>query len=160
MPNFTSFWPIGKPIWRQMGKWPWQCTTTGLDNSTELRMEIICQRVTVIWVPQVWQPPARPSAHPPACPPARTVTTIPLQPGGLRGKNIIETELPTSSIANSCLMQLDPQLSKSSNWKTSRPSDAYMQIKPSLFQRTACLQFECKCWINVYCSFGNQPQWL
>ena len=44
----------------QMGKWPWRCTTTGLDNSTELRMEKIHQAVTEIWVPQVWQPPARP----------------------------------------------------------------------------------------------------
>ena len=61
-----------------MGIWPWQCTPTGLDNSTELRMRKIHQAVTEIWVPQVWQPPARP--------PARTVTTIPLQPGGLRGK--------------------------------------------------------------------------
>ena len=59
----------------QMGKWPWYCTTTGLDNSTELRMEIIRQAVTEIWVPQAWQPPAR------------TVTTIPLQPEELRGKN-------------------------------------------------------------------------
>ena len=62
----------------QMGKWPWQCTTTGLDNSIELWMEKIRQAVTEIWVPQVWQPPAHP--------PARTVTTIPLQPEGLRGK--------------------------------------------------------------------------
>ena len=36
------------------------------------------QAVTEIWVPQVWQPPTRP--------PAWTVTTIPLQPWGLRGK--------------------------------------------------------------------------
>ena len=63
-----------------MGIWPWQCTPTGLDNSTEVRMEKIHQAVTEIWVPQVWQPPARP--------PARTVTTIPLQPGGLRGKKV------------------------------------------------------------------------
>ena len=67
----------------QMGKLPWQCTTTGLDNSIELRMEKIRQAVTEIWVPQVWQPPARPPTRPP---PARTVTTIPLQPEGLRGK--------------------------------------------------------------------------
>ena len=60
-----------------MGIWPWQCTPTGLDNSTELRMEKIRQAVTEIWVPQVWQPPAR------------TVTTIPLQPGGLRDKKVI-----------------------------------------------------------------------
>ena len=38
-------------------------------------MEKIRQVVTEIWVPQVWQPPAR------------TVMTIPLQPKGLRGKN-------------------------------------------------------------------------
>ena len=43
-----------------MGKWPWQCTTRGLDNSTELQIEKICQAVTEIWVPQVWQPPAQP----------------------------------------------------------------------------------------------------
>ena len=43
-----------------MGKWPWQCTTRGLDNSTKLRMEKIRQAVTDIWVLQVWQPPARP----------------------------------------------------------------------------------------------------
>ena len=48
-----------------MGKLPWQCTTTGLDNSIELRMEKIRQAVTEIWVPQVWQPPARPPARPP-----------------------------------------------------------------------------------------------
>ena len=59
--------------------WKWQCTTTGLDNSTELRMEKIREAVTEIWVPQFWQLPTRP--------PARIVTTIPLQPGGLRGKN-------------------------------------------------------------------------
>ena len=44
-----------------MGKWPWQCTTTGLDNSTELRIMKIREAVTEIWVPQVWQPPARPN---------------------------------------------------------------------------------------------------
>ena len=66
-PNLTSFWPMGKPKW---GKWAnhHECTTTGLDNSTELWMEKIRQAVTEIWVPQVWQPPAR------------TMMTIPLQP--------------------------------------------------------------------------------
>ena len=48
-----------------MGIWPWQCTPTGLDDSTELRMEKIRQAVTEIWVPQVWQPPAQPPARPP-----------------------------------------------------------------------------------------------
>ena len=52
-----NFWPMGKPIW---GKWPWQCTTRGLDNSTELRTEKICEVVTEIWVVRVWQPPACP----------------------------------------------------------------------------------------------------
>ena len=47
----------------QMGKWAWQCTTTGLDNSIELRTEKIHQAVTEIWAPQVWQPPARPPAR-------------------------------------------------------------------------------------------------
>ena len=39
-------------------------------------MEKIHQAVTEIWIPQVWQPPARPD---------RDDNT--LQPGGLRGKN-------------------------------------------------------------------------
>ena len=53
-------------VWQVFGPWAspqWaspQCTPTGLDNSTELRMEKIHQAVTEIWVPQVWQPPARP----------------------------------------------------------------------------------------------------
>ena len=78
--KFDKFLAHGQAHMGQMGKWPWQCTTTGLDNSSELRMEKIRQAVTEIWVPQVWQPPARP--------PARTVTTIPLQPEGLRGKKM------------------------------------------------------------------------
>ena len=52
-------------------------------------MEKIRQAVTEIWVPQVWQPPARP--------PARTVTTIPLQPEGLRGKNLNVSRLALQS---------------------------------------------------------------
>ena len=35
------------------------------------------------------------AARPTARPPARTVTTIPLQPGGLRGKNISDYEIET-----------------------------------------------------------------
>ena len=81
--KFDKFLAHGQAHMGQMGIWLWQCTPTGLDNSTELRMEKIPQAVTEIWVPQVWQPPAQP----PSRPPARTVTTIPLQPGGLRGKN-------------------------------------------------------------------------
>ena len=53
----------------QMGIWQWQCTPTGPDNSTELRMEKIRQAVTKIWVPQVWQPPARPPGRQAARPP-------------------------------------------------------------------------------------------
>ena len=58
--KFDKFLAHGQAHMGQMGKWPWQCTTRGLDNSTELRMEKIRQAVTEIWVPQVWQPPARP----------------------------------------------------------------------------------------------------
>ena len=57
---FDKFLAHGQAHIGQMGKWPWQCTTWGLDNSTKLRMEKIRQAVTEIWVPQVWQPPARP----------------------------------------------------------------------------------------------------
>ena len=59
---------------RQVGKWTWLRTTTGLNNSTKLRMEKIRHAVTEIRIPKVWQPPTR------------IVTTIPLQAGGLRGK--------------------------------------------------------------------------
>ena len=69
-----GFWSIGKPIW---GKWPWQCTTTGLNNSTELGMEKIRQTVRDM-----------DSTGLAAAPPARTMTTISLQLIGLmRGKN-------------------------------------------------------------------------
>ena len=70
-----------------MGKWLWQCTTTGLDNSTELRTVKIHQAVTEIWVAQVWQPPARPPTLP-----DRDDNT--LQPGGLRGKKLLRCILP------------------------------------------------------------------
>ena len=71
-----------------MGIWPWQCTPTGLDNSTELRMEKIHQAVTKIWVLQVWQPPARPQARPPG--PWRQ---YPSSPEG-QGVKTLQKELP------------------------------------------------------------------
>ena len=83
--KFDKFLAHGQAHMGQMGKWPWQCTTRGLDNSTELWMEKSRQPVTEIWVPQVWQPSAR------------TVTTIPLQPGGLRGKKVWQTDGQTEN---------------------------------------------------------------
>ena len=62
--KFDKFLAHGQAHMGQMGKWPWQYTTRGLDNSTELRIEKIRQAVTEIWVPQVWQPPAQPPARP------------------------------------------------------------------------------------------------
>ena len=44
-----SFLAHGQAHKGQMGKWPCQCTTTGLDNSTELRTEKIRQAVTEIY---------------------------------------------------------------------------------------------------------------
>ena len=61
---FDKFLAHGQAHMGQMGVWAWQCTTTGLDNSIELRTEKIHQAVTEIWVPQVWQPPAQPPARP------------------------------------------------------------------------------------------------
>ena len=112
--KFDKFLAHGQAHMGQMGKWPWQCTTTGLDNSTELRMEKIHQEVTEIWVPQVWQPPARP--------PARTVTTIPLQPGGLRGKKVphasyTHEETETTYICSCCIVQKKDLLWKQTNSK-------------------------------------------
>ena len=63
--KFDKFLAHGQAHMGQMGKWPWQCTTTGLDNSTELQTVKIHQAVTEIWVPQVWRPPTRPPARPP-----------------------------------------------------------------------------------------------
>ena len=69
--QIDKFLAHGQAHMGQMGIWPWQCTPTGLDNSTELRMEKIHQAVTEIWVPQVWQPPARPDRDD-NTPPARS----------------------------------------------------------------------------------------
>ena len=59
-PNLCQIWevfgPWASPYW-QIVKWPWCCTTTGLENSIELWMEKIHREVTEIWVPQVWQLP-------------------------------------------------------------------------------------------------------
>ena len=80
-PNLWQIWQVFGPLASRYGanlQRTGQCSTIGLDNSTELRMEKIRQAFTEIWVPQVWQPPTRPVAG--------TVTTIPLQPEGLRGK--------------------------------------------------------------------------
>ena len=61
---FDKFLAHGQAHMGQIGKWLRQCTTTGLDISTELWMEKIRQAVTEIWVPQVLQPPARPPGRP------------------------------------------------------------------------------------------------
>ena len=55
LPDLTSFWPMGKPIW---GKWAnnWQCTTTGLDKSMELQMGHIHPAVSEICDPQSLDP--------------------------------------------------------------------------------------------------------
>ena len=70
--SLAKFLAHGQAHMGQMGKWSWQCTTTGLDNSTELRMEKIRQAFAEIWVPQVWQPlaarPPRPWRQYPSCP--------------------------------------------------------------------------------------------
>ena len=81
--KFDKFLAHGQAHMGQMGKWPWQCTPTGLDNSTELRTERIHEVVTEIWGSQVWQLLA--------WPPTRTVTTIPLQPGKSGGRYRVDT---------------------------------------------------------------------
>ena len=64
----TFAWRLGQPHMGQIVKWPWRCTTRGLQNSIELWTEKIRQAVTEIWVPQIWQlpgwPPARPLMRP------------------------------------------------------------------------------------------------
>ena len=47
--SIFKIWPWK---WRVKVKWPWCCTTTGLDNSIELRMVQIHPGVSEIWVPQ------------------------------------------------------------------------------------------------------------
>ena len=67
-----------------MGKWPWQCTTRGLNNSTELQMEKNPSS-GYRGMGSANLAAARPAGRPPtrslARPPTRTVT-IPLQPEG------------------------------------------------------------------------------
>ena len=49
-----------------MNKWPWQCSTTGLDNSTELRTKKSIKRLQRKGFRKFGRsPPGRPSAHPP-----------------------------------------------------------------------------------------------
>ena len=116
-----------------MGKLPWQCTTTGLDNSIELRMEKIRQAVTEIWVPQVWQPPARP--------PARTVTTIPLQPEGLRGKKVWQTD-----------RQMDRKYHSLSCLVTAKNNRA-----PNLHHFKLCASFQSHRWIQTGVTVRKRP---
>ena len=62
-PNLWQIWQVFGPLaspYGSNGHMTCQCTTTGLENSTELRMAKIRQAVTEIWVLQVWQPPAWP----------------------------------------------------------------------------------------------------
>ena len=47
--NIFKIWPWKS---RVKVKWPWCCTTTGLDNSIELRMVEIHPAISKIWVPQ------------------------------------------------------------------------------------------------------------
>ena len=119
-----------------MGIWTLQCTPTGLDNSTELRMEKIHQAVTEIWVPQVWQPPAWPPAHPPARPPGpwRQYPSSPEgwgvkktvqpgnQPGEVSNKIYICSSKKIAVLWNSCFVKQSSDLKSSSiplwcHWK-------------------------------------------
>ena len=95
----------------QMGNWPWQGTTTGLDNSTELRTVKIHQAVTEIWVPQVWQPPpARPD---------RDDNTPPARRADQKGNQMVMTVTTVSSLAAPAVvrMQSSSAASEVSNWQ-------------------------------------------
>ena len=67
--TFHKFLPHGQVHLGQMRKWPWHCTTSGLDNSLELRMEKIRPAVSDICLPQ--------NLEPIACPPERYDNTFP-----------------------------------------------------------------------------------
>ena len=47
--SIFKIWPLKSQV---KVKWPWCCTTTGLDNSIELQMVWIHPVVSEIWVPQ------------------------------------------------------------------------------------------------------------
>ena len=70
-PILCHFWPMDKPIWDKWANHDREVHNYRPRNSTELRTEKIHQAVTEIWVPQVWQPPARPPAPWRQYPPAR-----------------------------------------------------------------------------------------
>ena len=96
--KFDEFLAHGQVHMGQMGNWPWQCTTTGLDNSTELRTVKIHQAVTEIWVPQVWQPPARPDRDD-NTPPARRAE-------GQKGNQMVMTVTTVSSLAAPAVVRM------------------------------------------------------
>ena len=92
VPNLLQLWQVFGP-WASPyvanGQMTMTSTTIGLENSTELCMEKIRHAVTEIWFPLVWQPPAQ------------TETTIPLQPGGLRGEKKMSRSWPRSNLRHS-----------------------------------------------------------
>ena len=49
---FDKFLANGQAHMGQMGKWPWQCTTTGLDNSTELS-STEGRGVKMVWIKKI-----------------------------------------------------------------------------------------------------------
>ena len=76
-PNLWQISQVYGPWQWPTGKWPWQCTSRGLNDSTEpLNGEN----------PSSGYRDMGSASLAAARPPARTVATIPLQPGGLRGK--------------------------------------------------------------------------
>ena len=131
--KFDKFLAHGQAHIGQMGKWPWQCTTTGLDNSTELRTVKIHPAITEIWVPQVWQP----TALPPARPPTRTVTTIPLQPGGLRGKKSSVKWRPSCPGGDELKFLPHIPGANQSKWQLHLPG-AYESNSVSTYQSNGC----------------------
>ena len=107
--------PNLRQIWQVFGPWasPYGANgqrTMAVHNYRPRQFHRTSEKKSVkplqIWVPQVWQPPARP----PNRPPARTLTAIPLQPGGLRGekgKSTYEVNLSLET-ANMYLLTVSP----------------------------------------------------
>ena len=81
--KFDKFLAHGQAHIGQMGKWPWQCTTRGLAIPQNFEWRKSVKRLQRYGF-------RKSGSRPPGRPPTRTVTTIPLQPWGLRGKNVFQ----------------------------------------------------------------------
>ena len=90
--KFDKFLAHGQVHMVQMGKWPWRCTTTGIGNSTELRMEKSVKRLQRYASLAATRPAARPWRQYPSSPKGWGVKSSRCQEGLIRVRNSSKRE--------------------------------------------------------------------